>query len=189
MQITLKDSEYTFDATNKEITLVAPYDKLSRGQVISIVDLSAKSVIYLSHDFRYLISIVGAVITHATDNSYHVDTDKLQIIIDTTPSVTTSGTGTTANAYANALEWVSTGLKNKGITLKNTHATNDLKFKVLTYRHPSGQPKEFVAETTLAATKTVDITLNDAYALIEVAVKSAVADTHATYQIDKVGNE
>ena len=82
MQITLKDSEYTFDASTKEITLVAPYDNLSMGQVISIVDLPAKSVIYLSHDFRYSISIVGAVITHTTDNSYHADTDKLQIVID-----------------------------------------------------------------------------------------------------------
>lgn len=196
----VKDSEYTFDAANKKITLVAPYDALSLGQIVSITDLTTKDLIYAS-DIRGQparssctetgcpISIAAAVITHTYANPSHADTDKLQVIIDTIPAVTSSGTGTTVNAYANALEWASTGLKNKGITLKNTDATKDLKFKVLTYRHPSGKSKEFVAETTLAATKTVDITLNDAYALIEVAVKSALTDNHATYQIDKVGNE
>jgi hypothetical protein len=33
MQTILKDSEYAFDAANKTITLVAPYDRLSLGQV------------------------------------------------------------------------------------------------------------------------------------------------------------
>jgi len=189
MLIILKDSEYAFSATSKTITLSAPYDAISLGQVVSIINLTTGDNIYLSQKQMHPISIAAAVITHTYDNSKHADTDKLQVIIDTIPAVTTSGTGTTVNAYTNALEWSCPGIKNKGITLKNTDAANDLKFKVLTYRHPSGKSKEFVAETTLAATKTVDITLNDAYALIEVAVKSAVADTHATYQIDKVGNE
>lgn len=189
MLIILKDSEYAFDASNNTITLVEPYTALSLGQVISIVNLTTGDDIYLSKKLIHPISIAAAIITHTYDNSGHADTDKLQIIIDTIPAVTSSGTGTTVNAYANALEWGAAGLKNKGITLKNTHATKDLKFKVLTYRHPSGKSKEFVAATTLAATKTVDITLNDAYALIEVAVQSALLDNHATYQIDKVGNE
>ena len=189
MLIILKDSEYAFNAASKTITLSAPYDAISLGQIISIVNLTTGDDIYLSEKRVHPISIAAAIITHTYDNSKHADTDKLQIIIDTIPAVTTSGTGTTANLYANALEWAAAGLKNKGITLKNTDATKDLKFKVLTYRHPSGKSKEFVAETTLAATKTVDITLNDAYALIEVAVQSALLDNHATYQIDKVGNE
>jgi len=200
MQIILKDSEYTFAAAAKTITLSTPYDALNVGQVISILNLTTGDLIYAS-DIRGQparssctetgcpISIAAAVITHTYDNPSHADTDKLQIVIDAIPAITDSATGTTVNAYANALEWTCPGIKNKGITLKNTHATNDLKYKVLTYRHPTGQSKEFVAETTLEATKTADITLNDAYALIEVKVKSAVADTHATYQVDRVGNE
>lgn len=189
MIIILKDADYTFDASNKTITLSAPFDAISLGQIVSIINLSTGDEIYLSEKRVHPISLAGAVITHTYDNSKHADANKLQIIIDAIPAITDSVTGTTVNAYANALEWTCPGIKNKGIMLKNTHATNDLKFKVLTYRHPSGQSKEFISETTLAATKIADITLNDAYALIEVKVKSAVANTPATYQVDKVGNE
>lgn len=185
----LKDAEYTLSAADSTITLVAPYDGLDVGQIVSIINVTKDDLIYSSERRVHSISIAGAVITHTYDNSNHADTDKLQISIDVVPAVTSSVTGTTANAYTNGLEWAATGIKNKGVFLKNTDAANSLKYKVLTYRHPTGQAKEFVAETTLAATKTVDIVLNDAYALIDVAVKSALTDTHATYQIDNVGDE
>ena len=187
MIIILKDAEYALSAADSTITLVAPYDGLNVGQIVSIINITKDDLIYSSEQRAHSISIVGAVITHSYDNSNHADADKLQISIDVVPAVTSSVTGTTDTAYANALEWAVTGIKNKGIFVKNTDVANSLKYKVLTYRYPAGQPKEFVPETTLVATKTVDIVLNDAYALIEVAVKKVT--TAGTYQIDYVGTE
>ena len=44
-----------------------------------------------------------------------------------------SGTsdGTTTSSYVNALDWKCDILTRKNISLKNTHATNDLKYQVL----------------------------------------------------------
>jgi len=44
-----------------------------------------------------------------------------------------SDTGTTTNAYANALAWYCSELSNKTILLKNTHGTLSLKYKLLGY--------------------------------------------------------
>ena len=64
-----------------------------------------------------------------------------------------SGTsdGTTTSSYANALDWKCDLLTRKNITLKNTHATNDLKYQVLTYAFVDGLSYTEVSETTLAA--------------------------------------
>jgi len=96
-------------------------------------------------------------------------------------------TGTTIADYASALVWPCVGLGKKQIQLKNTHVTNGLKYKVLTYLDPDGMSSEFVAETTLAASGVDTFVLERAYAKIVVQVKTAVGTSHATYQLDFAG--
>ena len=190
MLIVLNDSEYAFDAANRHITLAAPYDALSLGQVISITNLTTNDLIYTS-DIRGhpVISIAAAVITHTYTNPNQADTDKLQIIVDAPFGVTDSDTGTTTNDYANALDWPCTGLTSKAIHLKNTDAANALKYKVLTYAHASGLSYEEVVETTLAIGDIAQIVLLYPYATVKVQVKSSVTNDHATYQLDYNGDD
>ncbi|MBC2746199.1 MAG: hypothetical protein HF975_04185 [ANME-2 cluster archaeon] len=82
VQLILDDNLYTFDASTKEITLAAPYNALSEGQVLKIKNLTTHAVIYEAESQRHPISVSGAVITHTYDNTRHSDTDLLQITID-----------------------------------------------------------------------------------------------------------
>lgn len=82
MHTILKDSEYSYVASTKVITLAAPYTALSVGQIVRIANLTTGSVFYESETQRYPISISGADITHTYDDGNDVDADKLQIIID-----------------------------------------------------------------------------------------------------------
>jgi len=102
--------------------------------------------------------------------------------------ITDKLTGTTANAYANALDWPCYGYQNKNITLKNTHGANALKYKVLTHAYLAGNECEEVAETILAAGKIAQIILQNEYAQVKVPVKSSGTDAHATYQLDYIGD-
>ncbi len=88
VKYTLKDGEYTFNATAKTITLIPPWNALNWSQILSIRNLTVNEQFYDCNSSRYTISVSGAVITHTYDNSYHNNTDKLQIVIDTelTPS-------------------------------------------------------------------------------------------------------
>lgn len=85
VEIVLDDGDHTFDASAKEITLVAPYTAMSEGQILKIVNLTSNTVI---HDaatlpsLRHPISIAGAVITFTMNNTGMADTDLLQVIID-----------------------------------------------------------------------------------------------------------
>lgn len=100
-----------------------------------------------------------------------------------------SVTGTTADAYADALDWPCLGFTDKNIALKNTDGANALKYKVLTYAHAGGLPYEEVAETALAIGVTAQIILQYAYAAVKVQVKSSVGGSHATYQVDYNGDD
>lgn len=96
--------------------------------------------------------------------------------------------GTTVNAYADALDWRCLGYQNKNITLKNTHGSYALKYKVLTYAFLAGNEYTEVAETTLAAGDTAQIILQNEYAQVKVQVKSSATNNHATYQINYIGD-
>ena len=100
-----------------------------------------------------------------------------------------SGTsdGATTSSYANALDWKCDLLTQKTILLKNTHATNDLKYQVLTYAFVDGLPYTDVSETTLTAGDTAQIILNYSYSQVIVQVKDATGGSAATYIIDWVG--
>lgn len=82
MHIVLDDSEYSYVASTKVITLAAPYTALSVGQIIRIADLTTGSVFYEASTQRYPISISGADIAHTYDDNNDADADNLQIIID-----------------------------------------------------------------------------------------------------------
>ena len=83
MQIILNDTQYTFDASAKTITLAAPYDTLDVGQIISILDVVTADVLYASESQRTpAITIAAGVITHGHGNGGQADADDLQIIVD-----------------------------------------------------------------------------------------------------------
>lgn len=106
--------------------------------------------------------------------------------------VNQSTTGTTTDDYVAVLTWEVVGLGKKQIWLKNTAEANGLKYKVLLYvsdEADSPLEKEFAAETTLAAAAMDEFVLERAYQKIIVQVKSAVAETAATYQIDYTGGK
>jgi len=69
------------------------------------------------------------------------------------------------------------------IYIKNTHATNGLKYKILAYMDcvdKTGSVKELVAETTLAAGAVAVETLTDPYEIITIPMKNATPGSNAT---------
>ena len=96
VEIVLQDGDHTFDASAKEITLVAPYTTLSEGQILKIVNMTTGAVIYDTIMRKYPISISGAAITHTYDDTGMADADLLQVVIDvggsSTPIYVTPGT-------------------------------------------------------------------------------------------------
>ena len=60
-------------------------------------------------------------------------------------------TGVTTVAYVSALDWKVAELGRKTILLKNTHASQSLKYKLSGYAVDGGIGKELVAETVLSA--------------------------------------
>lgn len=97
-------------------------------------------------------------------------------------------TGTTVNAYADALDWPCLGFTKKNIHFKNTHVANALKYKLLTYAYKDGNEYEEVSETVLAAGDTAQFVLNSVYAQVKLQVKSSVGGNHATFVVDFAGN-
>jgi len=93
--------------------------------------------------------------------------------------------GTTTNDYVNALDLDCIGMHRKTIILKNTHAANVLKYKLLisAFLH-GGLQEEEVAETTLAGVTSAVFKYRQGYARMILQVKSSVTDTHATYTAD-----
>ena len=103
-----------------------------------------------------------------------------------------SVTGTTANAYANALEWESYAFDKNTIIVKNTDVANALKLKVLVLADASGieYPLELAAGVTeriLAAGDRQIVKLSYPYHSVYIAVKSSATNDHATYQVDYTG--
>ncbi len=103
-----------------------------------------------------------------------------------------SVTGTTVNAYANALEWACDSYDKNTFIIKNTDGANALKLKVLTLTDVTGieYPIELasgITERVLAAGDSQIVKLKYAYRLIKIAVKSNATNNHATYQVDYLG--
>ena len=102
--------------------------------------------------------------------------------------------GTTTNAYADAMDWITQTISRKSILLKNTHALNGLNYKLLTQMSlaisvDTQDPvqDEKVSEETLAAGEVAEFLYTRAYARMILQVKAEVADSQATYRIDRLG--
>ena len=103
-----------------------------------------------------------------------------------------SVTGTTVNAYANALEWDCYAFDKNTLIISNTDGANALKLKAIVLADANGTqyPLELAAgitERVLAAGGRQIVKLCYPYYAVYIAVKSNVADSHATYQVDYIG--
>jgi len=102
--------------------------------------------------------------------------------------------GTTTNAYVDAMDWITQSISRKSILLKNTHALNGLKYKLLTQmtlaiskETQAPVQDEKVSEETLAAGEVAEFLYNRSYARMILQVKAEVAGLQATYRIDRLG--
>jgi hypothetical protein len=87
----------------------------------------------------------------------------------------------TTNDYSNSESLILDArlLKDKGFHIKNTHAANALKYKILACIDPNLWT-EIVPEAPLAAGVEAKTTSTEAWAYYKFQVKSSVADTPAT---------
>ncbi len=94
-------------------------------------------------------------------------------------------TGTTTSGYVNALDWKTAELDKKTILLKNTHASQSLKYKLSGYAVDGGMAKELVAETVLSAGEVAEFHYDRQWdsLVLQVANNSGVA----SYQVDYEG--
>ena len=76
---------YSFDASEKTITLSSPYNTVTVEQVLRIKDLTTNYIIYDCEDSKYddiPVSIVGGVLTYTAPARDAADTDLLQITVN-----------------------------------------------------------------------------------------------------------
>ena len=101
-------------------------------------------------------------------------------------------TGTTTDAYVAALTWTCWGFSNKTLIIENTGDTNSLTWKLVLQSYPDGSEHDFEydGETEFdVAAAGVDLTiLSYAYARAILYVKSTVASSETTYELDYNGN-
>lgn len=105
--VILTDAEHAVDATAKTITLASPYDALSLAQILRIYNLTTGSAIYDVDRTDGSISISGAVITYAYDDSSMADGDSMYVEVDsgTTPGGTSSSDPVFTSATRSNPEW------------------------------------------------------------------------------------
>lgn len=102
-----------------------------------------------------------------------------------------SVSGTTGNAFTDALDIDMRGIKNGAFVVENTDDANSLDYKVLEERanYAGGTDEELQASYTLAHGEKGLVALQDAHSRIKVQVKSTLADTPATYTIEYLINK
>lgn len=96
-----------------------------------------------------------------------------------------SASGTTTASYASELDWRAIELGSKTILLKNTHASNSLKYKLTGYVAQEGIAKELVAETTLLAGEVAEFHYDRQWDRLVLQV--ANGNGAAIYQVDYQG--
>jgi len=101
---------------------------------------------------------------------------------------TDSLTGTTTDAYADALDWLTRGMGKKTIILANTDLTNSLTFTVLSLAVSGGNEAQVIGPAAVAAGDNALILLEYEYEQVIVQVKSTVAGNAATWQLDYSGS-
>lgn len=97
--------------------------------------------------------------------------------------VITPKTGTTVDAYVEAVDLDTRWLTDTVITIANTAAVNGLTYQVLVYNDYANGEAHDVFTGTVALSDTDQVILIR-HARVKVEVKSAVGSAHTTYQID-----
>lgn len=120
----------------------------------------------------------------------HDDVDSVKTA---TAYTETSASGTTGNAYADALDVDTRGMKSFSAVLKNTDGANSLDWRLRARpsNYTAGADEEIPecpGEETLAAGEKGLAELLKSYSRIKIQVKSTLADTPATYTIDYLIN-
>jgi hypothetical protein len=82
MQAILSTTDYTFVASTKKITLVAPFNTLDEERILKITNLTKRSIIYDSERRTHSISVAAGVVTCTYDSTGMANGDDLQIIVD-----------------------------------------------------------------------------------------------------------
>ena len=93
--------------------------------------------------------------------------------------------GTTAAAYAPALDWKTHDLGAKTILLRNADASSSLKYKLLGYAAGGGIARELVSETALAPGETAEFHYDRQWHALALQVKDGSG--HAAYAVDYEG--
>jgi hypothetical protein len=94
-------------------------------------------------------------------------------------------TGVTTSEYVNVLDWKTAELGEKTILLKNTDASQSLKYKLLAFAVEGGNGKEVAAETILAPGETAEFHYSRQWDKLE--LMAASGSGAASYQIDYEG--
>jgi len=94
-------------------------------------------------------------------------------------------TGTTAPAYAAALDWRVQDLSAKTILLKNTDPTSSFAYKLLGYAFGGGIARELVPETTLLAGEVAEFHYDRQWDRLVLQVKNGSGA--AAYAVDYEG--
>ena len=82
MESILSTSNYTFVASTKKVTLVAPFDALDEERILKITNLTTRAIMYDSERRTHPISMAAGVITCTYDSTGMANGDDLQIIVD-----------------------------------------------------------------------------------------------------------
>ena len=112
---------------------------------------------------------------------------------DQTEYTEDSVSGATANAYADALDVDTRGMKSMSAVVKNTDGANSLDWRIRARpsNYAAGADEEIPecpGEETLAFGEKGLMELIKAYSRIKIQVKSTVADTPAGYTVDYLIN-
>ena len=182
MESILSNSDYSFVATTKKITLAAPFNTLDEERILRITNLTTKAIIYDSERRAFPISVAAGVITHTYDETDMGNADKLQIIIDLGGAGSSTGlalqdwTAVAKNSIAKSAEVslssVHRSAMNIQASLNTTDAHTGTKFIVQTSAMSSGDEDwqdltEFVA---LIGTSLTDVTEDDPLAAGSTAI-------------------
>ena len=87
MQLILSNADYSFAASTKAITLASPFDVLTAEQILHIINLTTRLVVYDSERRTHPITMSTGIITHTYDSSGMADADVLQISVDDGTSI------------------------------------------------------------------------------------------------------
>lgn len=189
--VILTDTEHTVDATAKTITLAAPYDALSLGQILKIYNLTTGSVIYDVERTDGTISLASDVITYAYADASMANADEMMIEVDvgTAPTGTSSDPIYTASGIGASTVGDGRQIVPTPGTAVALAASTPIKSVTIIAELDNTNPVVVGGSTVVAASATRrGVPLNaggsftiDADNLIEVFVDAVTADEGVTY--------